>query len=383
MSGTSIGAGMLALPIATGVGGFVPALLIYTVSWLVMTMTGILLAEASTALAGESNIISLANTYLGKKGKAFTWVVYLFLFYLLMVSYISAGGELWQGLFSFLSPQSAISLFTVFFALFVYWGTKAVDRINFLLVIGLIISYLFFVFLGFQHIDPSLLKVVRWSQSIFSFPIVLISFGYQGIVPTLTHYLNNDLQKVKKSIILGTTLTFVIYILWELLILGIVPLEGPGGLLHADALGQTAVEPLKNYTRAPLVYTVGRYFSFCAVTTSFLGVSLALYDFLSDGLKIVKKGTRKLFLAFLTFAPPLMISMLYPHLFIIALRYAGSIGGTLLLIFLPVAISYFGRYKSEQWKIRPALFGGKISLYFLLIFVVFIVVVELFSLFYL
>lgn len=382
VAGTSIGAGMLALPIVTGLGGFLPAFVVYLISWIVMTASGILYIEPAARLSKESNIISIAQTFLGNKGKFFTWIIYLFLFYSLTVSYISAGGQLFQTALPFVSPKIAIIIFTFLFALFVYWGTRIVDRVNFLLMAGLIISYLFFLFLGMEHVDIRLLTVVNWKKSVFSLPIVIISFGYQGIVPTLTHYLKNDVKKVKTAIILGTSIAFVIYLLWELLILGIIPLEGPHGLIQAEKLGETAVEPLKFYTKASLVYTIGRFFSFCAVTTSFLGVTLALLDFLSDGLHIAKKGAKKLFLALLTFFPPLIISLIYPHLFLVALRYAGGIGGTLLLILLPAIVAYVGRYKNKKWQLQPYLPGGKIVLFLLYIFVFFVLIMEILYLFF-
>ncbi|MES2272690.1 MAG: aromatic amino acid transport family protein, partial [Chlamydiota bacterium] len=45
VAGTSIGAGMLALPVVTASGGFLPALFVYFLCWLFMTCTGLLLLE--------------------------------------------------------------------------------------------------------------------------------------------------------------------------------------------------------------------------------------------------------------------------------------------------------------------------------------------------
>ncbi|HKZ00308.1 MAG TPA: aromatic amino acid transport family protein, partial [Rhabdochlamydiaceae bacterium] len=46
VAGTSIGVGMLALPVATAAGGFVPSLLIYLICWIFMMCTGLLILEA-------------------------------------------------------------------------------------------------------------------------------------------------------------------------------------------------------------------------------------------------------------------------------------------------------------------------------------------------
>ncbi|HUD01475.1 MAG TPA: aromatic amino acid transport family protein, partial [Rhabdochlamydiaceae bacterium] len=45
IAATTIGVGMLGLPIATGPGGFVPATFVYILTWFFMLCTGLLLLE--------------------------------------------------------------------------------------------------------------------------------------------------------------------------------------------------------------------------------------------------------------------------------------------------------------------------------------------------
>ena len=80
IAGTSIGVGMLAMPIATAPGGFLPALCIYLLCWLFMLCTGLLVLEACIWMPKESNLITLTSRLLGKWGKASCWILYLFLF---------------------------------------------------------------------------------------------------------------------------------------------------------------------------------------------------------------------------------------------------------------------------------------------------------------
>ena len=98
--------------------------------------------------------------------------------------------------------------------------------------------------------------------------------------------MNRNVSKVRLAIIFGTTIPLLIYILWEFLILGIVPLDGSGGLLQSLQKGESAVNPLGNYIRNPTLLTMGRAFAFFAMTTSYLGISIAFIDFLLDGLKL-------------------------------------------------------------------------------------------------
>ena len=58
--GTSVGAGMLALPIATASGGFFPSVLIFFLCYLFMMATGLLFMEIALKMPKDSNIISIA-----------------------------------------------------------------------------------------------------------------------------------------------------------------------------------------------------------------------------------------------------------------------------------------------------------------------------------
>lgn len=158
-----------------------------------MTATGLLFLEIALDMPKDSNIISMADRYLGKAGKIFSWIVYLFLFYCLSIAYISGGGALVKNLVGdYLSPNSCSLLFAIFFGFFVYIGALAVDRINIFLMVGLVVSYLIFVILGINHVDINKLGGGNFKYTIFSFPVILIFFGYQGIIPSLTYYMNKD-----------------------------------------------------------------------------------------------------------------------------------------------------------------------------------------------
>jgi tyrosine-specific transport protein len=243
-----------------------------------------------------------------------------------------------------------------------------VDRLNLILMVGLILSYLVFVFLGFPHVDLSQLQSSQWNHSLFALPVVFTAFSYQGIIPSLTTYLKRDPRKVKIAIIGGTSIAFCIYVLWEFLILGIIPLEH---LEEAKQLGQTAVAPLKDHLGAISITAIGQLFAFCAIATSFLGVALGLIDFLADALTIPKKGIRKFLLALFTFVPPLFISLTNPNIFITALVFAGGIGCALLLGFLPILMIWISRYRNEGHGGIAQLPGGKWALTALFLFVLF------------
>jgi len=379
VAGTSIGAGMLALPVVTALGGFMPAFFVYFLCWMFMTCTGLLLLEICLKLPPDANLVTMAGTYLGNFGKAFAWVLYLFLFYCLSVAYISGGGSLLGDWLGGGSSWKTCLLFVVFLAPFVYAGARMVDRLNLFLMGGLILSYLAFVVVGLPHVKISSLQTSNWGASMIALPVIFTSFSYQGVIPSLTSYLHRDARKVRIAIIGGTSIAFLIYLLWEFLILGIVPIEGEFGLLNAKELGQTAVAPLKHHVAAGSIASIGQAFAFFAISTSFLGVTLGLMDFLADGLQMPKKGMRRLFLALLTFGPPAAIALINPGIFITALVLAGGIGCALLLGFLPTLLVWIARYGKQGHHGGPIqLAGGRWLLSALFLFVFLELVIEMF-----
>lgn len=89
VAGSCIGAGMLALPILTGLAGFFPSLAMLFLAWAGMTFTAFLLIEINGWFSKRVNLLSMTERTLGKAGRSAAWISYLFLFYTLLLSYIS------------------------------------------------------------------------------------------------------------------------------------------------------------------------------------------------------------------------------------------------------------------------------------------------------
>ena len=378
IAGTTIGGGVLALPVVTGIAGYVPSLLIYLICWMFMATTGLLFLELSLRLGKDANIITMAERTLGLPGKIAAWGLYLFLFYCLTLAYIVGSGDLLIQAFGNvipLKPWQGQLLFLMIFGPFVYAGARFVGHFNLFLMIGLGLSYLAFVFLGAPYIDTKLLMRSDWNYIWLALPITFTAFAYQGTVPTLISYLDHDVKSVRSAILIGSFIPFVVYIIWQTLILGIVPLKGPGSLLETLEAGQNAVYPLRNALNTSVVYVVGQYFAFFALVTSFFGVSLGLVDFLADGLNVKKTRMGKLLLCALIFIPPYLFALVHPHVFLMALDYAGGFGTSLLLGLLPVLMVWCARYRLKL-EGPYEVWGGKRLLLLLVAFVIFEVVCQ-------
>lgn len=381
VAGTTIGAGMLALPVSTGQGGFIPSIALLVICWAFMTFTAFLMLEVNLWMEDNTNLVSMAKRTLGKWGAAVSWVIYLFLLYLLTTAYIAGSGpitiDVINALTGYLLPSWAGAIpLLVIFGVCVYKGTSTVDYVNRLLMLALVIAYAAMVIFLTPYVEERLLEHIDWSHLLIATSVVTTSFGFHIIIPSLTSYLNRDLHHLRRALLIGSIIPLIVYIIWELLTLGIIPLEGDNSLAYGYQTGVNAAQLLTTALGHTTLGVTARVFAFCAIVTSFLGVSLSLSDFLADGLKIEKTRPGRILLYVLTFMPPLLFALTNPRAFLSALEYAGAFGVVVLLCLLPALMVWSGRYchKFETVYTAP---GGKPALLLVMLFSVIVIGLEI------
>lgn len=385
IAGCCIGAGMLGLPVMSAMAGFKPSLVMFFIGWLFMTTTALLFLEVNLWFRGEVSMISMAGRTLGTAGKSVCWLCFLFLFYTLGVAYIAGSGELIadfvQELFG-TRPANWVGSFAVsaLFGIFVYLGTRSVDLCNRILMFGLAASYILLVAFGAPHVHSEYLNYSDWSVAAAVLPIMIISFGFHNMIPSLTTYLDGDAKRLRLAILCGSALPLGIYLVWEWLMLGLVPVHGEGGFVELVENGEMATELLRRAIGASWVVDIAQYFAFFAILTSFLGNSLSFVDFLADGLRIKKDKVGKCILCLLVIAPPFAMTLAYPTIFLKALTYAGAFGAVILFGILPVMMVWAGRYrrKIDGVRIVP---GGKALLLIVTAFALAVMSLQLLDIF--
>jgi len=108
--GTTVGAGILALPAVSLNSGAVPSSAVLVLCWMYMVASGLLIAEVNMNamfLEGRTSIgvLRMAKTYLGTLGANLASAAYLFIHYCLLVAYIAQGGAALAPLFGSLQAQ--------------------------------------------------------------------------------------------------------------------------------------------------------------------------------------------------------------------------------------------------------------------------------------
>lgn len=379
---------MLSLPVMLSFAGFIPSLVLLIAIWLYMLLTAYYLLEVNLWFRKETNMISMAQHTLGRAGFVGCWLVYLFLLYCLTTAYFAGAVELIhdfiEAVLHYEAPKWSIyAVVATLFTIILYQGTRSADLFNRLLMLGLIVGFSTFAFLAPEHVQQEHLEHRDWEGMLIALTFVSLSYGFHIIIPSLTHYLHQDVKKLKWTIFLGSAIPLMIYIVWNYLVMGIVPAEGEGGLIELWMEGKQVVRPIRTITQNTSIMLAIEGFSFFAIISSLLGVSLSLMDFLADYFHLsfafqAKQSKRgKTLLCILTLGPAMLFSStMGTRIFYDALDYGGAFGVVLLLGVLPVLMVWVGRAN----KILPAKFkvwGGRRLLLLVLLLSLFVTAVRI------
>jgi tyrosine-specific transport protein len=379
VTGTTIGAGMLALPVATAQLGFVGSLILLIVGWAIMLVSAFLFLEVNLRLPSNTNLISMVGVTLGKGGQAIAWVVYLLFMYSILSAYTAGGGDLFHYVLSnsgvTISPSMSAALFTFLFGLIVCFGIRAVDYANRGLMFGKMGSYLMLVILVLPFVSTGLLMDGEFKHifSPTSLTVTSLAFSNLIIIPSLRTYFNDDITSLKKAIFIGTTIPLICYIAWDLVILGVVPLHGASGfneIVNSSNSNSALLSALMHFLQQDNILVIAKFFTSICMATSFLSVALSLSDFLADGLRTQKQGLRGMLINSMTLLPPVIIVIYYPDTFMRALNF-GGIFCLILMVMFPALMAWRGRYYEHLLVQKNTLVqvgGGKMLLVFLMTF---------------
>ncbi|CAN8300662.1 unnamed protein product [Cochlearia groenlandica] len=362
VAGTTVGAGILAIPAVTQESGFLASAVACTLCWAFMVVTGLLVAEVNVNTMSELgtggvSLVSMAKRTLGSVGVQIASWSYILIHYTLLVAYIARSSGILTNFLGIPIWESA-TLFTVVLGGLCFFGSQRfIGATNGVLVFGLIASFAALVTVAGGDLHWEALLQANFEAVPMSIPIITLSFVYQNVVPVLCTDLEGDLPKVRTAIVLGTAIPLCLFIVWNAVILGSFPETG--------ATAEKMIDPLQQLRTTSV--NVGPYveaFSLIAIATSYIGFVLGLTDFLSDLLKL-RTGQNKPFLYLLTLVPPLLLSLLDPEIFFKALDFAGTYGVLVLFGFLPAAMSWSDRYSvssSTATSLPQLVPGGKLTL---------------------
>ena len=378
IAGTVIGAGMLANPTATSGVWFAGSLIVLLSTWFSMLSSGLMILEVNTHYPHGASFDTMVKDLLGPTWNAINGVAVAFVLYLLTYAYIFVGGDLTaKGLGSTFGIKIPLTVgqlsFFLIFATCVWASARLVDRFTSILIGGMVLT---FIWATGGLIAEAKLPVLfdtqapsgtpYWIYISAALPVCLASFGFHGNVSSLLKYFKGDAPKVAKSLWAGTLIALVIYVLWPIAIQGNLPRSEFAPVIATDGQVSVLIEVLSKFVQTGSMAAILSFFSYMAIATSFLGVTLGLFDYIADIFKWDDSVSGRTKTAALTFLPPLVSCLLFPTGFVTAIGYVGLVA-TVWTCFLPSLLLLRSRQKFGKGK-NYTVYGGAWLIYWVNLF---------------
>ncbi|MFV0321030.1 MAG: tryptophan permease [Alphaproteobacteria bacterium] len=390
IAGTAVGAGMFAIPVVSAGMWTSWATFALIVTWFCMMHSGFMLLETNLNYPKGSSFDTIVKDTLGTGWNIFNGITVAFVGYILAYAYISGGGSIvvqtLEATIGYTPPQKVAGiLFALGLAFFVWLSTKAVDRITTVLIFGMIITFFMSVSGLTFHIKPEYLfntvatEKIKYFPFIFAaLPALLTSFGYHHSVPSLMKYYGKAPRKIIICIIFGTTLALIFYIFWLIAILGNIPRSQFTDIIAQGGNVGVLVNAVSNVIDGKFTSNLLSMFANMAVASSFLGVTLGLFDYLADLFKFDDSRLGRTKTAAILFVPPLIGGVFFPNGFILAIGFAG-LAATVWAAIVPAMMAKESRKKFGNPLFRT--WGGNILIYIIVTYGIVIAICHILSMF--
>ncbi|MGL4193739.1 MAG: tyrosine transporter TyrP, partial [Edwardsiella piscicida] len=351
--------------------------------WALMCYTALLMVEVYQHAPADEGLGTLARRYLGRPGQWLAGISMLFLMYALTAAYISGAGELLaaslgQWLSLSVSPTLGVLLFTLVGGTIVSVGTHSVDLFNRLLFSAKIVLLVVMLALMMPHIQRTNLLSLPLEKglALSAIPVIFTSFGFHGSVPSIVSYMKGDMRRLRLIFITGSAIPLLAYIFWQLATLGAISNHTFLGLLATHAGLNGLLQAVRAVVATPHVELAVHLFADLALATSFLGVSLGLFDYLGDLFQRRRSASGRLQTGMLTFIPPLAFALFYPQGFVMALGYA-AIALAVLALLLPALLVWQTRRRHGGLPNGYRVAGGRPLLWLVLLCGVAVIAIQL------
>jgi tyrosine-specific transport protein len=361
VSGTAIGAGMLALPLVLANFGLPLTLFIMFAIWAIMYYVSLVNIELVLDAGKGLTLAQLGKKFSGPMAQTIGLLCLKILTYSLLAAYIAGGASVLQKLIlSFLGVDLSATFYIImvaaFLAVLLAFTTRWIDYANRLLFLALIVAFIILLMGLLAKLNLTQLPIIPLQLEMNSFyialPIVFTSFGYQVVIHSMTTYCHYDKKMLKRVFFWGSLIPTIVYLLWTICVLGVLFVEKPlffNEILKGDAQLGDMIQALSEIGNAGSIHLFSSLMLLLVITTSAIGVGLGLRD--SWRLQLERKLsplTNSILSQIITFVPPLIVVLLIPNAFIKALSFAGMISA-IIAVLMPIYLLYKSKISNNHY----------------------------------
>jgi tyrosine-specific transport protein len=311
--GVIVGAGVLGLPYVMAQYGFLTALLTILLTLIILIPSSLAIGEVLERTKGKHQLASLAEKYLGKKGKI-SLIIFMFIgIYAALIAYCFGAGQTLSTIFGGNSLYFSIGFWAILSAI-AYFKLNVIAKAEIILNPFKILVLFVFGAIALTKINVSNLIDFNMLQILSPLGVVLFSLMGIYVIPTAYHELTNK-KYLKKAIIYSTIISAVVYIIFAASMVGVMGTNTPEvSTIGLESLGSTFLILIN-------------LFATIALATAFIGLSYSLKETFMLDLKF-KNFTAWFWVALI----PLAIILLKPTSFIHILGISGTLGGGLATV---------------------------------------------------
>ncbi|MBI2057613.1 MAG: hypothetical protein HYT63_01360 [Candidatus Yanofskybacteria bacterium] len=310
--GGIIGVGIFGVPFVFSKAGFLTGLLFLIGLSAVTLILNLAYGEIILRTDKAHQLVGYADVYLGKFFKKLTFFTFVLGIYSALLAYIIVGGEFLANILSFKFFVSADSLSVFFFFLVAFvllGGLKTVSAVDLFMAFLYVASISLIVFWGAGHVNFQ--NFTLWNKDFWFLPYGVILFALSGMssVALQREVLDGQEFNLKKSIILGSLIPPVIYLIFAFLVVGV----------SGEVTSPEAFAGLSSFLGSKVVLA-GSIFGVLAIFTSFLNLGRVLQESFQFDFRLGK------FTAwFLALWPPFFLFIFGIRNFINVIGLAGSV----------------------------------------------------------
>lgn len=276
--GVIIGAGILGIPYAVSKAGLITGLIDIVVIGLIILLLNLFVGELSLRTKGTRHqLTGYIGRYLGKKAEVLMTASMLVGIYGALLAYLIGEGEALAAIFGGLPLHYSLGFFFVASSI-VYFGLRAVENSEKILVFGLLGVVLLLILLAFLNFNPENITAFDAKKIFLPYGVILFAFVGAAAIPVMREELRENRKYLKKAIIIGSIIPIIVYFLFALAIVSMTGLKtteiatiGMGELLGVYAI------------------LLGNLYAILAMLTSFLALALALKEIYNYDYKINEK----------------------------------------------------------------------------------------------
>jgi len=313
ISGTIIGVGLFSLPYITLKVGILPILGYFFVLGILVIIVHYLFAEVSIKTPDFVRFPGFAKIHLGNWGKNIALASNILGLLGAILAYLIVGGEFLTDLLGPVFGGQNL-LYTLFYfvigAALIYFGIKAIAKVEFW---GLVLFFIILIFIFFKGFPLIQIKNLFPTPNLFylflPYGPILFSLWGAALIPEAEEILKENKKLLRKIIPISILIPIFVYLFFIFLILGIC-----GG----DTT-QTALTGLKDFLGSGPFYLL-LFFGLLTTFTSFITLGLTLKKIFWYDLKLEKKLSW-----FFTCFIPLILFLIGIKSFIVVISAVGGI----------------------------------------------------------